>query len=676
MKPNLPRPTLSRFLKPAVLTILLAFILSALPCLAALLSLSPQSGIPGSAVNVTGFSFDPTPSNNVVFFGATRATVATASLTNLTALVPAGATFAPVTVTVGGLTAQSSQRFLPTYAGRSGAIKPSNFAGQTVSTENGPFQTIIADLDGDGKPDLVVANVYAHTVSVYRNVSTNGSPSSKWLAPPFDLPLVLGSTTDNPLGIAVADLDGDGKLDILVCDRASNQLLICRNLALPGTLSANSFAAPFALPTGTDPRGLRVADLDGDGRQDIVVVNFGSSTVSLFQNIGGPGSLSANSFAPRADLPAASGVYDAVVADLDGDGQLDIATVNYNASFVSVFRNVGSIGILTTNSFAAEADFPSPGNCESIIAVDIDGDGVLDLAIGSIQGQTMSVLRNTSTPGSLAFDAHVDFAAPGWVHNVVTADFNGDGKPDLAMDGELGDFMSVFQNGSVPGAFSSASLSNRVDFSTGYNVWGISVGDLDGDGRPDIAFCNIYDNTLTLYRNLLPFVDSPNHFDWSPVASPQFPNQPFAVTVLAHDATNGLVSNFNRTVILTSTNGVPVTPTISASFTQGVWTGSIAVSQVASNLVLQADDGRGAVGFANAISVVEPPALLPVTVGNYLLLFWPIYPTGFVLQNSPSLNPLRWTDVAGSPKPVGDLFLVPVPIAGPNQFYRLRYVRP
>src|SRR5262249_5361315 len=151
----------------------------------------------------------------------------------------------------------------------------------------------------------------------------------------------------------------------------------------------------------------------------------------------------------------------------------------------------------------------------------------------------------------------------------------------------------------VPGTFTIASLSNRVDFATGYNVWGISVGDLDGDGRPDIVFGNTYDNTLTVYRNSLPFGDSPDHFDWSPIPSPQFPNAPFLVTVFAHDATNGVVTNFNRSVILSSTNGMAVTPAISANFTQGVWTGVVSSPQVATNLVLQANDGQGVVGFSN-----------------------------------------------------------------------------
>jgi hypothetical protein len=401
---------------------------------AGLLTLNPPSGPVNSVVNISGANFDPDAAKNIVYFGAVRATVTAVGPSNLTVLVPTGATFAPVTVTVAGFTTQSNQRFLPSFVGTGSAITESSFTPHNLGTENGPYQIIIADLDGDGKPDLVLANVYARSVSLFRNIGTTGTLDSSSFAPAVDLPPALGTTTDNPLGIEVADIDGDGKPDILLCDRAANQLLLFRNVAVPGTLGTNSFAPPVALPTASDPRHVRVADLDGDGRPDVVVVCYGDSKLSLFQNIGSPGMLTTNSFGPRADLPAGSGSYAAAIADFDGDDKLDIAVVNYSTSFISVFRNIGSPGTLDTNSFAPEVDIPSLAWCESILAVDVDGDGLLDLVVGSIQGTAMSVLRNLSTPGAVAFDAHVDFGAPGWVHNVTAADFTGDGKPDIAID--------------------------------------------------------------------------------------------------------------------------------------------------------------------------------------------------------------------------------------------------
>ena len=101
-------------------------------------SFNRQSGAVGTVVNIYGLNFDPTPGNNVVYFGAVQAVVTGASATNLTVTVPAGATFAPLTETVNGLTAYASQPFTPTFPG-SGQINTSSFASsQNLAPGSGP----------------------------------------------------------------------------------------------------------------------------------------------------------------------------------------------------------------------------------------------------------------------------------------------------------------------------------------------------------------------------------------------------------------------------------------------------------------------------------------------------------------------------------------------------------
>jgi hypothetical protein len=153
-------------------------------------------------------------------------------------------------------------------------------------------------------------------------------------------------------------------------------------------------------------------------------------------------------------------------------------------------------------------------------------------------------------------------------------------------------------------------------------------------------------------------------------------NSPFAVTIVARDFTNTTFTNFTGTVSLSSTNGVPVSPQISGNFTAGVWNGSIAVPQLASGVVLKANDGAGHVGLANGFDVVSLPALGTLNFGSSLLVSWPVSPSGFVLESSSDLLSDTWTIVPGSPISFNGQNLQSVPVANTNQFFRLRFSGP
>jgi subtilase family serine protease len=514
-------------------------------------SFSPPAGAAGTVVNISGLNFDPTPGNNTVYFGAVQAMVTAASMTNLVVTVPAGATYAPITETVGGLVAYANTAFEPTFLGDGSALGPSSFAPRVdLACGSGPYFTSIADLDGDGKPDVVTINYYDGNISLFRNISTNGTLS---FAPRVDLPSFGGA----PLGLAVADVDGDGKLDLVVSDSSNSRVLVYRNISTVGTLTTNSFAAPVAFSVGNSPVAVRVRDLDGDGRPDIVCVNSGDNTLSILRNIGTAGSLTTNSFAPQVVLATGPEPHDLVIVDLDGDGKPDLAQVNYTPSFFSVFRNTSVPGVINTNSFAARVDFATSGEGDSIIVGDVDGDGKPDVIVGLASGSAISVYRNLARPGSLdtnSFAAEVDFPAPGWVRGVALGDLNGDGKPDISLIGEEGNFMSVYQNVSTPGSFTNMSLASRVDYGAGWDPHGVMIGDLDGDGRPDIIFGNQYDSTLSIYQNIMPF-------GGPPVIATQPTNQTVIVSGTANFSVTASGTpplsyqwNFNGTNIVGATN--------------------------------------------------------------------------------------------------------------------------
>jgi len=478
------------------------------PSVPVITGFSPASGLTGISVTIFGTNFSPVAASNIVYFGAVQAAVTAASVTNLVVTVPAGATYAPITETVNGLTAYANQPFMPTFFGDGSGVTANSFAPQLVlPAGSGPIKVVIADLDGDGKPDLIVANDYGNTISLYRNISTNGLLTASSFAPPVNLVTPPGSYS--PYGLAVADVDGDGRLDIIVSDYDESIVSVYRNTCTPGNISSNAFATRVDFATGAQPQGIEVRDLDGDGRPDLLVANSGDGSISILRNTGVMGSLTTNSFAPKVDIATGSGCDSVAVGDLDGDGKPDVVAINTGAGTVSLLRNTSTPGSIT---FAAKADITVLSGPVQVAIGDLDGDGKPDLTVTFYLPQTVSVLRNTSTVGSLttnSFGSRIDFSLGGRGHTPAIADLDGDGKPDLAVVTELNSLLSIFRNVSTPGSFTNSSFANRVDFSTGYNAWGVSIGDLNDDGRPDIIFANSYDNTISIYQNVVPFGGPP-----------------------------------------------------------------------------------------------------------------------------------------------------------------------
>jgi hypothetical protein len=472
-------------------------------------SFSPQSGAVGTVVNITGTNFEPTPGNNKVYFGAVQAVVGLASATNLVVSAPAGATYAPITETVNGLTAYANALFVPTFSS-GGVLSSSSLGPQIVlPAGRGPGQVVIADFDGDGKPDLAVNSGVDHTIYIYRNISTNGFLTTNSFAPP----VVLQLGTGGEWGMVAADVDGDGKPDLVFLDYNSNVVSVLQNLCTPGIITTNSFGPRVNFTVGSNPEGVAVQDLNGDGKPEIVTANTSSGTISVLRNIGAAGIITTDSFAPAVNFTGPTSIRDVAIADLDGDGKPDVVTVNYvngNDNVVSVFRNVSAPGNI---AFASRVDFSGPIFGYKLAIGDMDGDGKLDVVFVSFaNGQTVSVYRNTSTPGSItanSFASRVDFDVGGWGNGVALGDLDGDGKPDVAVPTKLPSHFSLFRNVSTPGSFASSSFGARLDSASGSSPYGVAIGDLDGDGRPDVVYANNGDNTMSVCQNVIPFSGSP-----------------------------------------------------------------------------------------------------------------------------------------------------------------------
>jgi hypothetical protein len=467
-----------------VIVLLLPRLVFAQPVITAV---SPQSGPVNTTVTITGGNFNSNKARDIVWFGSVKAPVIAATNRSITVTVPAGSSYQPITVTTGGSISAPFQPFITTFSD-TGQFKPDAFTSRTdITTGHGPQSIFSIDLDGDGKPDMIIADADSNIVSVYHNNSRPDSISF------VEQGSYIMDSTGYPIGVTAGDLDGDGKPEIVVSNYYSQTLSIFLNTSTPGHIS---MAKPISYPLGNYSLAASIADLNVDGLPEIIVASAGANVLSVFANNSTPGNLS---FSLKVDypLPAGSAPFKVAVADLDGDGMPDMAVANGNTNLVSVFRNTSSSG--GAISFATNhVDFPTGNNPQGLAIGDLDGDGKPDLAIVNINDNTISLLLNTGSSGTISFATHVDVPTGSGPYDLVIADLDGDGHPDLAVDDQYGGSVSVHRNLSTPGTI---SFSANTDYATGNNPYSIAAADLDSDGKPDLVTANNTDYTFSVLRN-------------------------------------------------------------------------------------------------------------------------------------------------------------------------------
>lgn len=461
-------------------------------------SFSPTNGTTGSIVTISGNNFNPIPGNNVVYFGAVRAMVTNATASALTVSVPAGATYAPISVTTAGLTGYSSLPFVVTSPTGGGvAFQPGSFASPiSVSTGSRATTVYASDVDGDGKSDMVSVNANSNTLSVYRNTSTTGiiAFSQK----------VDFATGSSPQMVFMGDVDGDGKPDAIVPNNNSGTVSIFKNISTPGTIS---FATKVDFTVGAGPLDAVIGDVNGDGKPDIVTTNNTAETVSILKNTTSNGLIS---FAAKIDLATWNSPQNAVLTDLDGDRKPEIAVINGGTNNVYIYQNTSTI---TAIAFASKIIVDCGRTPNYMAAGDLDKDGKAELAIAC--NRAVTVLRNSSSVGAISF-ARSEHSTGLNNYVVSMGDIDGDGKPDLAVNNFSANKVALLRNSSIT---ANINFEPEVNLTTLNNPFGNALCDFDGDGLSDLAVVNYGSNIITVRRNTTTNPNSPGISTFNPTSA-------------------------------------------------------------------------------------------------------------------------------------------------------------
>ena len=353
------------------------------------------------------------------------------------------------------------------------AANPVSFATPVAFNSGalGANSVVMADVNGDGSPDMVVAT--NNGVSVFLNTGSPGSVS-------FNAPVTYATGGSSSQSVSVADINNDGNMDLVVTNMCVEGQALCSGVAVLLGNGDGTFQAAIGSDSGGFETGaVAVADLNGDGNLDLVLTN----NCQLYTCAGGTLTWLAGNgdgtFKPAIDLTATKG-GPIVIGDVNNDSCPDLVTGG------GVLLN-NKTGSLCTGNFTLSSD-NIPGGAVSIALADVNGDHHLDLVVAYSAGVGIQLGNGDGT-----FQPAVTYKTGGvFPLSVAVSDLNGDGFVDLAVANEC----SSLLGGVCYGAGTVGVLAGKGDGTfktavifrpTGEFTTSVALADVDGDGRLDLA---------------------------------------------------------------------------------------------------------------------------------------------------------------------------------------------
>ncbi|HTE28081.1 FG-GAP-like repeat-containing protein, partial [Flavitalea sp.] len=450
------------------------FIPSSIPVLK---SFFPVSGKAGTMIEIAGENFNTDPELNFVGFGAAFGKVISASPSLLKVEVPHGASAEFLTVSCNGFTATSNNFFTlqgsvgrqlsdTTYKAVNTVIKAMLFPGTNMEAD---------DLDGDGKPDLIVTTEL-DKLKVYRNTSSQDSVS-------FEEVLTIENVSLFQ-NILVADVDGDGRPELVAGE--TSIIKIFKNTSITGKIS---FDAPAERIGGTYSF-FSLADINGDGKPEILSLSD-QGEVIIFRNTSSGSTIS---FGSRYIFPKGKTTSQFEVGDLDGDGKPEVISAisrsDQPVKSMLIFQNTSTTD---TISFGSPLNFNGGDSPQKFILGDINRDNKTDLIINYNRG--IQYVENTSGNGILSFALVTNIMTTTWTTTNDIGDLNGDGLVDLVCEDSRDSILHIYVQKQTNNVVSFVEIAQTK---TNEELNDISIRDLNKNGSPEILFIGS-DNYLHIF---------------------------------------------------------------------------------------------------------------------------------------------------------------------------------
>jgi gliding motility-associated-like protein len=474
-------------------------------------NVQPKNAAPNDTIVITGSGFSDSQANLDVWFGPVKGTVITSSEFAIEVRVPSQATMREIEVVnrTTRLSAKASFKFVPSLQTES--FSAAKFAPPvTFPATEELWDLCTCDLNADGKPDIAATKfsspsssfVNSTDIMLLKNNSTPGNMTAASFEKFDKLNMPVLNLTFGTDHIVCGDLQGDGYPELIASRAGStrNSIHIFRNTTVGTTLNFTT-VAPLLLDVGHFATRLVLRDLNRDGKPEIIATNSFNDLLYVFINQSAGGTLSFNPTPIKLSIKINETdfltTYEAEVTDLNGDNLPEIVINQFQTNDLYVLRNE-STGTIT---FAAPQRISKPGGLNRLTSGDFNNDGKADLVITSTLNNQLDILLNQTADGAptFTFSTPISMVTSTGPWGVDVSDLDGDGDPDITVANRNQTAINLFLHN---GNFTTPGFT-KSDVTTTLPTRNIKAGDLDGDGKPDLAYTSFNNATSTTMVGIL-----------------------------------------------------------------------------------------------------------------------------------------------------------------------------